>query len=148
MEEDMLRELRFVVRMLLKQPGFSLIAILTLALGIGATSAVFSMIQGVLLTPPPYKKPEQVVLLPAAPPAGRKIDGPREWAAQQWTEWQKDAKSFEGIAAYKLAFNFLIRGDGSQSMQGMFVTKDYMPMMGLKTIAGRGFEDSDFSFGT
>ena len=45
----MLRELRFAVRMLLKQPGFSLIAILTLALGIGATSAVFSLIQGVLL---------------------------------------------------------------------------------------------------
>ena len=49
----MLRELRFAIRMQLKQPGFSLIAILTLALGIGATSAVFSLIQGVLLTPPP-----------------------------------------------------------------------------------------------
>jgi putative ABC transport system permease protein len=53
----MLRELRFAVRMLLKQPGVSLIAILMLALGIGATSAVFSLIQGVLLTPPPYKGP-------------------------------------------------------------------------------------------
>ena len=49
----MLQELRFGVRMLLKQPGFSAIAVLTLALGIGATSAVFSLIQGVLLTPPP-----------------------------------------------------------------------------------------------
>jgi putative ABC transport system permease protein len=54
----MKRDLRFAVRMLLKQPGFSLIAILTLALGIGVTSAVFSLIQGVLLTPPPYKKPQ------------------------------------------------------------------------------------------
>jgi putative ABC transport system permease protein len=141
------RELRFAVRMLLKQPGFSLIAILTLALGIGATSAVFSLIQGVLLTPPPYEKPEQLVLLRAARTDGRKMDSPREWAAQQWTEWQKEAKSFEGIAAYGWTFNFLIRNDGSQSMQGMFVTKDYMPLMGLKTIAGRGFEDSDFSLG-
>jgi putative ABC transport system permease protein len=144
----MLRELRFAVRMLLKQPGFSLIAILTLALGIGATSAVFSLIQGVLLTPPPYKKPEQLVLFPAARTDGQKMDGPREWAAQQWTEWQEEAKSFEGIAAYDWTFNFLIRGDGSQSMQGMFVTKDYMPVMGLKTIAGREFEDSDFSLGS
>ena len=53
-----MRELRFAIRMLLKQPGFSLIAALTLALGIGATSAVFSLIQGILLTPPPYQKPD------------------------------------------------------------------------------------------
>ncbi len=143
----MLRELRFAVRMVLKQPGFSLIAILTLALGIGATSAVFSLIQGVLLTPPPYEKPEQLMLLPAARTDGQKMDGPRGWAAQQWTEWQKEAKSFAGIAAYNWTFNFLIRGDGSQSMQGMFVTTDYMPVMGLKTITGRGFEDADFSLG-
>jgi putative ABC transport system permease protein len=60
----MLQELRFAIRMLIKRPGFSLIAALTLALGIGATSAVFSLIQGVLLTPPPYQKPEQLMLIP------------------------------------------------------------------------------------
>jgi len=96
----MLRELRFAIRMLLKQPGFSLIAILTLGLGIGATSAVFSLIQGVLLTPPPYKKPQQLVLIPTARTDGRKMDSPRGWAAEQWLEWQKEAKSFEGIAEY------------------------------------------------
>ena len=143
----MLRELRFAIRMLLKQPGFSLIAILTLGLGIGATSAVFSLIQGVLLTPPPYKKPQQLMLIPTARTDGRKMDSPRGWAAQQWMEWQKEAKSFEGIAAYDWTFNFLIRNDGSQSMQGMQVTKDYLAVMGLRTVAGRGFEDSDFSLG-
>ena len=141
------RDLRFAIRMLLKQPGFSLIAILTLALGIGATSAVFSLIQGVLRTPPPYRNPQQLVLIPAARTDGQKMDGPREWPAQQWTEWQKEAKPFAGIAAYNWTFNFLVRGDGSQSMQGMFVTTDYMPLMGLRTIAGRGFEDADFSLG-
>ena len=54
----MLRDVRFGLRILLKQPGVSLIAILTLALGIGATSAVLSLIQGVLLTPPPYRQPQ------------------------------------------------------------------------------------------
>src|SRR5579862_1426569 len=143
----MLRELRFAIRMLLKQPGFSLIAALTLALGIGATSAVFSLIQGVLLTPPPYQKPQQLMLVPTVRTDGQKMDSPRGWAAQQWMEWQKEAKSFDGIAAYGWTFNFLIRNDGSQSMQGMEVSKDYLRVMGLKTAAGRSFEDSDFSQG-
>lgn len=140
----MLRELRFAIRMLLKQPGFSLIAVLTLALGIGATSAVFSLIQGVLLTPPPYQKPQQLMLLQTARTDGQAMDSPRGWPAQQWQEWQKEMKSFQGIAAYDWTFNFLIRNDGSQSMQGIWVTKEYLPVLGLKTVIGRGFEDGDF----
>jgi len=70
-----MRELRFAIRMLLKQPAFSLVAAATLALGIGATSAVFSLIQGVLLTPPPYRKPQQLMLVPSA----RTEDGQPAW---------------------------------------------------------------------
>src|SRR5580700_951829 len=130
----MIQELRFGVRMLLKQPGFSLIAVLTLALGIGATSAVFSLIQGVLLTQPPYRQPKQLVLIPTARTDGQKQEDPRGWAAQQWMEWQREAKSFEGIAAYGWTFNFLIRNDGSQSVEGMEVTKDYLQVMGLQPV--------------
>jgi putative ABC transport system permease protein len=143
----MLRELRFAIRMLLKQPGLTLIAALTLALGIGATSAVFSLIQGVLLTPPPYEKPEQLMLVSTVRADGQKLKSPRGWAAQQWMEWQKEASSFQGIAAYDWDFNFLVRDDGSQSMQGMDVSKDYFRVMGLKPAVGRGFEDSDFTQG-
>ena len=143
----MLRELRFAIRMLLKQPGFSLIAALTLALGIGATAAVFSLIHGVLLTPPPYEKPQQLVLIPAARVDGQKMDSPRGWSAQQWMDWQKETTSFQGVAGYSWTFNFLIRNDGSQSMQGMNVSRDYLQVMGLKPMAGRGFDDSDFQPG-
>jgi putative ABC transport system permease protein len=143
----MLGDVRFALRMLLKQPGFSLIALLTLALGIGATSAVFSLIQGVLLTPPPYRQPQQLVLVRSARTDGQKMESPRGWPAQQWMEWQKGAKSFQGIAAYDWTFNFLIRNEGSQSMQGMWVTKEYLPLMGLKPILGRGFEEADFGQG-
>lgn len=143
----MLRDMRFAIRMLLKQPSFSLIAVLTLALGIGATSAVFSLIQGVLLTPPPYKKPQHLVLVPTARTDGQKQESPRGWPAQQWMEWQKEAKSFEGIAAYGWTFNFLIRNEGSQSIEGMVVTKDYLQIMGLHPVLGRSFDESDIGTG-
>ena len=133
--------------MLLKRPGFSLISALTLALGIGATSAVFSLIQGVLLTPPPYQNPQQLVLIPTVRTDGEKMDSPHGWAAQQWMEWSKEARSFQGIAGYGWTFNFLIRNDGSQSMQGMEVSRDYFRLMGLKTALGHGFDDSDFGQG-
>jgi putative ABC transport system permease protein len=143
----MLRDLRFGLRLLLKQPGFSLIAVLTLALGIGATSAVLSLIQGVLLTPPPYRQPQELMLVTTARTDGQKMDSPRGWPAQQWMEWQAQMKSFQGIAAYDWTFNFLIRNDGSQSMQGMYVTSDYFPVMGLRAVAGRGLEPADFRQG-
>src|SRR5947208_5681959 len=103
----MLRDMRFAIRMLLKQPAFSSIAVLTLALGIGATAAVFSLIQGVLLTPPPYKDPERLMLLPSARLDGQKTQG-RGWPAAQWMEWQKQTQSFQSIAAYSWSFSFLI----------------------------------------
>src|SRR5947207_9187372 len=107
----MIKDLRFGARMLLKQPGFTLVAVLTLALGIGATSAVFSLIQGVLLTPPPYRDPQRLVLLPSERTDGR--TGVRGWPAAQWTEWRAEAKSIESLAAYSWSFNFLVSGEGS-----------------------------------
>jgi putative ABC transport system permease protein len=143
----MVQELRFGVRMLLKQPGFSLIAVLTLALGIGATSAVFSLIQGVLLTPPPYRQPQQLVLIPSTRNDGQKLATPRGWPAQQWMEWQKEAKSFDGIAAYAWTFNFLVRSEGSESIEGMVVTKDYFRVTGLEPVLGRTFVESETGAG-
>ncbi|MBV9766008.1 MAG: ABC transporter permease [Acidobacteriaceae bacterium] len=143
----MLSELRFATRLLSKQPGFGVIAALTLALGIGATSAVFSLIQGVLLTPPPYQNPEQLMLIHSERSNGQKMDSPRGWAAQQWIDWQNQARSFQGIAAYNWTFNFLIRNEGSQSMQGMEVTSNYFQLLGLQPVIGRGFVQSDFGSG-
>ena len=140
-------DLRYGVRMFWKSPAFSLVAALTLALGIGATAAVFSLIQGVLLTPPPYQKPQQLMLIQTVRTDGQKMDSPRGWAAQQWMEWNQHVGSFQGMAGYGWTFNFLIRNDGSQSMQGMEISKDYFRLMGLKTVLGHGFDDSDFGQG-
>jgi len=144
---NLLLDLRYGLRMFWKSPAFSVIAALTLALGIGATSAVFTLIQGVLLTPPPYRKPQQLMLILTARTDGKKMDSTRGWPAQQWMEWNQKAGPFQGIAGYGWTFNFLIRNDGSQSMQGMEVSKDYFRVMGLKTTLGHGFDDSDFGQG-
>src|SRR5580658_612902 len=139
----MFQDLRLGVRTLLKQPIFSLIAVLTLALGIGATSAVFSLIQGVLLTPPPYQQPQRLALLEPARVDRQRMAGPRGWAAAQWMEWQKEAKSFEALAAYSWSFNFLVLTDGSESLEGMWVTKDYFHAVGLQPMLGRTFLESE-----
>jgi putative ABC transport system permease protein len=139
----MIRNLRFAARMLRKQPGFALIAVLTLALGIGSTSAVFSLIHGVLLAPPPYDQPDRLVLIESARTDGRPMASPQAWAAAQWMEWQKQSKSFDSFAGYGWTFNFLVRSDGSESMEGMAVTRDYFRVLGLKPILGRTFLDSE-----
>ena len=135
----MIQDLRFGVRMLLKQPVFSLITILTLALGIGATSAVFSLIQGVLLTPPPYSQPQRLVLIPPARADGQPMTNSQGWPALQWLDWQKETKTLESIAAYDWSFNFLVLPEGSESMEGMWVTRDYFNVVGLQPVLGRTF---------
>ncbi|MES1258663.1 MAG: ADOP family duplicated permease [Acidobacteriota bacterium] len=138
-----MNDLRYAIRMLLKQPGFSAVAVLTLALGIGATAAVFSLIQGVLLTPPPYREPERLVLVPPARADGQKLSEARGWPAAQWLGWQKEARSFEAIAAYDWTFNFLILPQGSESLEGMAVTVDYFRAAGIQPVMGRIFQESE-----
>jgi putative ABC transport system permease protein len=139
----MLQDLRYAVRTLAKQPGFTAVSALTLALGIGATAAVFSLIQGVLLMPPPYPKPQQLALITAARSDGQPTTNSRGWSAAQWQEWQKQATSFTAIAGYGWTFNFLVRSDGSESIEGMWVTHDYFTVAGLQPVLGRVFLDSE-----
>src|SRR5271156_5955943 len=87
------------------------------------------------------------MLVQSARTDGQKEENPRGWPSQQWLEWQKEAKSFAGFAGYYWQFNFLIRNDGSQSIQGMAVTKDYLPIAGLRPVVGRGFAEQDFAQG-
>jgi putative ABC transport system permease protein len=143
MLETLFQDMRFGLRMLIKQPGFTLIAVLTLALGIGATSAVFSLIQGVLLTPPPYQQPERIALITTAQTDDQQSSRPRGWPAAQWMEWQKEAKSFDAIAAYRWEFSFIVSEHGSESVEGMIVAKEYFSVTGLKPYLGRTFQDSD-----
>jgi putative ABC transport system permease protein len=137
----MLSDLRLSLRMLFRQPGFTVITVLTLALGIGATAAVFSLVHGVLLTPPPYRRPEKLALVHSLGSDGQ--PSRQGWAELQWTEWQKEAKSLAGVAAYGWTFNFLVGNDGSESLQGMYVTREYFEITGLQPILGRSFVEAE-----
>jgi len=138
-----MNDLKFAFRQLLKNPGFTTVAVLTLALGIGATTVVFSLIQGVLLTPPPYPKPEQIILISPA-----KTDG-QPYAmgctAAQWIEWRKEARTFKTIAGYVWTFDYLILPDGSESFRGLEVTPDYFKVIGTKPLLGRTALESEAS---
>jgi putative ABC transport system permease protein len=115
-----MNDLRFALRQLGKQPGFTAIAVLTLGLGIGATATVFSLIQGVLLTPPPYHRPEEITLITPVRVDGQRYT--RGWAPEQWQEWQRESKTLAGLAGYGWTFNFLVLPDGSESVEGMMVS--------------------------
>jgi len=137
------QDFKYGIRSLVKARSFTLIAAMTLALGIGATTAVFSLVQGVLLTPPPYEHPDRLALIAPVKTENQQRVMNRGWSAEQWMEWQKETKSFEAIAAYQWTFNFLVLQDGSESLEGMVVTKDYFSTVGLRPILGRTFVDAE-----
>jgi putative ABC transport system permease protein len=137
----MIEDLRYALRQLRKNPGFAAAAVMTLALGIGAAAAMFGLIQGVLLSPPPYSRPDRVVLLSPA-----RID--KEPYTQgstlgQWIDWRTASRTVDAPALYRWTFNFLVLPDGSESLGGMVVTKDYFKVLGLKPVLGREFTDAD-----
>src|SRR5215510_12835489 len=95
-EDEMLQDLRFGMRMLRKSPGFTLVAVITLALGIGANTAIFSVVNAVLLRSLPYREPDRLVLL-SQYRAGAEMDGAN---GETYMEWRDQAKAFEQIAPY------------------------------------------------
>jgi putative ABC transport system permease protein len=140
--ETVIQDVRFGARLLRKNPGFTTAVLLTMALGIGSVSSVFSIVQGVLLKSPPYPKPEQIVLISSVKAAGEPY--PNGTTAAQWWEWQRQAKSFSAMAAYNPFPEFVILADGVEALAGINVTRDFFSVMGIQPLIGRAFEPSDF----
>jgi putative ABC transport system permease protein len=138
-----LHDLRFAVRMLLKRPGFTVLAALTLAVGIGATAAVFSLVEGVLLTPPPYRDPDRLVIVPSVRVDSQQVERIEGMPAIHWMDWQQQATSFESIAAHAWTFNFRVDNAGSESIEGMVVTPEYFRVVGVQPMLGRAFTAED-----
>jgi len=140
-----IQDLRYGVRLLLNKPGVSLIAVLTLALGIAATTAIFSVVDAVLLRPFPIKQPERVVVIHNQLP---KLNLPRtQVSALQYLDYTRDGDAFESTAVIGgRDFNLTGAGD-PERLQAVRVTSSFFPLLGVSPVAGRFFSDEEDRFG-
>lgn len=130
------QDLRYGVRMLMKKPGFTLIAIITLALGIGANAAIFSVVNAVLLRPLPYKEPERLVIIRET-----KLPQFSEFAVASgnFLEWIKQNTTFERLIAMRPATLNLADPGNPELLRGLSVTGGFCAMLGVQPQLGRDF---------
>src|SRR5215204_4227023 len=135
--ETLLKDIRYGVRGLVKRPGFTAIALLTLALGIGANTAIFSVVNAVLLRPLQFKDPEQLVIVwEDASFAGFPRNTP---APANYIDWKNQNQSFSDMAATaEVSFN--LTGDGEpERVTAYAVTANFFPLFGVQPLLGRSF---------
>ncbi len=137
LEDEMFQDLRFGVRMLWKSPAFTLAAVLSLVIGIGATSAIFSVVNGVVLRPLPYQQPEQLVRLwHSKPQLGMTqmvISGGNVQV------WRERAQSFAGVAAFQQTGSVFADDVAPEQVLGARVSANLLPLLGYQPMLGRGF---------
>src|SRR5439155_10806623 len=134
-EDEMIQDLRYGVRMLLKNPGFTAVMILTLALGIGANAALFSVVNGVLLNPLPFPQPEQLVMLHQSKPNFENGAIPYP----NFRDWQKDNQTFSAMAITR-GHGFSLTGTGdAERLSARLVSADFFSVLGVNPALGRNF---------
>jgi predicted permease len=139
----LIQDLRYGLRMLAKSPGFTAVAIITLALGIGANTAIFSVVNGVLLNPLPYWQPDRLVALYSRDPnfTRSSISYPN------FLDWVRDNRSFSALAAYRND-DFNLTGMGEpERLPAEMVSASFFPLLGVKPVIGRPFRPEEDQVG-
>ena len=143
--EELVADLRYGGRTLAKNPGFALVAILTLGLGIGANTAIFSVINGVLLKPLPYENGERLVLLQQS--ATRLNQTNFGVSIKELYEYREQLASFEGLVEFhQMSFDLLKRGEPDRVATGV-VSPNFFDVLGIKPLLGRTFVPTDDDHG-
>jgi predicted permease len=138
-EDEMFQDLRYGVRMLLKNPGFTAGVVLTLALGIGANAALFSVVNGVLLNPLPFPQPEQLVRLYQSKPNFEQGAIPYP----NFRDWQKDNQTFSAMAIMR-GFSFSLTGAGeAERLNARLVSGEFFSVLGVNPALGRNFRPEE-----
>ena len=140
--ETLIQDLRYGVRMLLKKPGFTVVAVMTLALGIGANTAIFSFMNSLFLRPLPFAEPDRLVRLYGEDSEGRRFDS---FSYANYADLRDRSQSFTGLAAHNYVSVNLSTDAGAESVQGEIVTGNYFSMLGANSMAGRTLLDEDDS---
>ena len=142
----LLIDLRYGLRMLVQSPAFTAIAVLTLALGIGANTALFSVVNGVLLNPLAYPHSSQLVAIyEKYDTMGGIESAPIEYL--NFLDWQRDSRSFASMAAYRNEdYNFIGNGEGER-LSGYMVSAEFFSTLGVAPISGRTFRLDDDQLG-
>ena len=134
-------DIRYALRNLIKRPGFTIIAVVTLALGIGANSAIFSAINALLLRPLPFPELERVVALCDKVPSRGVVHN--EVAMANYLDWKAQNQSFDQLALYRWWSANLTGIEPPERIQGFLVTANFLDALGMKPIMGRNFYEEE-----
>jgi hypothetical protein len=142
--ETLVHDLRYAVRSLRRSPGFAAIGVLTLAVGIGASTAIFTAIQGVLLRPLPYPEPGRVVFIQEK----RAVTGqPSSVSPLNYLDWKTQSHAFDAMAAVAFGAATIATSDTAVSVRGLRVSAEYFDVFGLRPMLGRTFVAGDDAAG-
>jgi putative ABC transport system permease protein len=139
---NVLRDIRYGLRVLIRKPGFAAVAIITLALGIGANTAIFTVTYALLLKPLPYDQPDQLVIV-------TENNLSRGWTSfsvspANFVDWRQQTGAFTHLAAYGgRAFNY-VGGEAPERLRGLSGTEGFLEMLGGTPVLGRGFRPEEY----
>jgi putative ABC transport system permease protein len=137
--EDVTRDVRHAARGLWRSPGFSLAVILTLALGIGGNTAVFSVVDQLLLRPLPYPDGDRLVMVEESVGANPHADV----SPANWLDWQRESRTFRRFAAWR-SWSFTLTGTGEpRRVNAQQVSSEFFPLLGVAPLLGRTISDED-----
>ena len=135
--DHLIQELRHAIRSLIRKPGFALAAVITLAIGIGLNSAIFSVVNSIILQPLPYRDPDRLVQIWERDRREGSEDSVVSPA--DFVDWQKQAQSFESISAYRIWRPELAGANGTVQLAGALVSNNFFETLGVTPLLGRTF---------
>src|SRR2546423_3485044 len=139
----MLNDIRYGLRQLIKHPAFTFIAILTLALGIGANTAIFSVVNAVLLKPLPFPQPEQLVAVGMTDTRTKDQTNLNSLSYPDFFDFRDQNRTLASMALYADRSFALSAEEGATSLKGMKVSGDFFDVVGVKPQLGRAFTRED-----